>query len=232
MDRSTENLRGWFRSVQAVIPELYNAASAMCGAAAAAEEALIEALVEVWSQDLAAGVGVRERLRLSLRREALAAMDGADPSAASWPGLRPALPEDALMRLAAQEPLALQRMILLRYGCALPARQIARFVGGTPVETRAALADFEARCRRRLPRAQRGRVGASIAREARRALSKAAPEMPSPERVYRNFEAAAMDAESSMPRLGRVAGRAAVLLMALLCAVMFWIFAVISTPIL
>ena len=50
MSQTTESLRNWFRHVEPIYPELFNAAHAMCGSYELAEYALV---VEAAVQDLA-----------------------------------------------------------------------------------------------------------------------------------------------------------------------------------
>ena len=133
----------------------------------------------------------------------------------------------SMLALAAREAPEAQRMILLRYGCGLSPRAIAPFLGCSAQEVRAVLERFESRCRKQLPERERRKAEQRIAREAHRALALRAPDMPSKERVYRDFEAEAMSLARGVPRVSRILGRLLIALMALTCAAMFWLFAVL-----
>ena len=230
--QTTEALRAWFRGVERIFPELWNAAYAMCGNDELADEALRGAILDVWAQEAVPGVGFREKLRGTLRRECqqlLATPDGARAEF-NWPGVLGVGEEDALLQLALREPPEVQRLLMLCRGCGLSYRMAGQFTGQKPEQVRALLARFDGRCRRSMDKRERPMMEALLTRQTRRALCHAVPGMPRPERVYRDFEAEAMSMTANVPRLKRVLGQLTVFLMALLCALMFWIFSVISTP--
>ena len=96
--QTSMELRAWFRNVEPLYAELFNAAHAMCGNYDLAEYALRSAMLDAWLQDPSAGMGFRERLRASLRREAFDAALSEEGRAAefTWPGL-PRDRDDALL---------------------------------------------------------------------------------------------------------------------------------------
>ena len=229
--QTSESLRAWFRHVEPIYPELFNAAHAMCGNYDLAEYALRSAILEVWLENAGSGMGFRERLRAAVRREAIAAAQSPDAAGAdfTWPGLA-ARGDDPIMQQAAQERLEVQRALMLRYGCALPTRGVAQLTGIEPAQLRAAFDRFESRCRRSLPRQDRSRADALAARAMRRALSRGTAGIPGPAQAYRAFEAEAAGMAVAGHRFSRGFGRVMVALLALLCAAMFWLFAVIAQP--
>lgn len=225
-EQTSESLRAWFRQLEGIYPELFNTAHAICGNYTLAENALRSAIVEVWSQNAAGGMGFRERLRHAIRAEAIDALaDAASPAEFTWPGF-PQGASDALTRLAGRERIETQRVLMLRYGVGLPVKRIAQLAGMTPAQVRTTLNRFESRGRRSLPAQDKGRFDALFQRSARQALAARAG-IPHPSAVYRAFEAEASGMQVSSHRVSRVVYRALVLLMALVCAAMFWLFAVL-----
>jgi hypothetical protein len=204
----------------------------MCGNYDMAEFALRSAILDVWQQNAASGMGFRERLRSSLRREAFAAALSDEGQAAefTWPGPGEPPGDNPVGIQLGQEPVETQRLVMLRHGCALPLRQVCRLTGMTQGQARAELNRFEARCRRRLPAQDRSRAEALIARQAKRLLSQGIPDAPQPGQIFRAFEAEAGVAASRGPRVWRVVGNLLLALLALLCAGAFWLFAVLVQP--
>lgn len=234
MQHTSEELRAWFRNVQPLCAELFNAAHVMCGNYDMAEYALRGAILDVWLQNAAGGMGFRERLRGALRKQAFdAALSDAGRTAEfTWPG--PGVIQDDNSPIAVQlgqEKLQTQRLAMLRHGCALSLRQVSRLTGLGQGQIRSELSRFETRCRRRLPPQDRPRTEALIARQAKRLLSQGGPEVPQPGQVYRAFEAEAGAATAPGFRLWRFAGGFLLALTALLCACAFWLFAVLVQPV-
>jgi hypothetical protein len=232
MQHTSDALRAWFRNVQPLCAELFNAAHVMCGNYDMAEYALRSTILDVWLQGAAGGMGFRERLRGTLRREAFAAALSDEGQAAefTWPGPGAGKDDGPVDAQLAQEEIRTQRLVMLRHGCALPLRQVCRLTGMTQGQARAELNRFEARCRRRLPAQDRSRAEALIARQAKRLLSQGTPDAPQPGQIFRAFEAEAGVAASRGPRVWRVVGNLLLALLALLCAGAFWLFAVLVQP--
>lgn len=229
--QTSEQLRAWFRRVEPIYPELFNAAHAICGNYDLAEYALRSAIVEVWAQGAGGGMGFRERLRGELRRAAFDTVRSEEAAGAefTWPGLS-ARSEDPVLALAAQEPPEIQRALMLRHGCALSLRSVAQLIEVPAGTLRANLERFETRFRHALPRQDRNRAEAMITRSLRRALSRNTAGIPNPAQVYRAFEAEAEGMQPAGHRFSRGFGRALVLLLALACAALFWLFSVIVQP--
>ena len=233
MQPTSENLRSWFKRVQPIYVELFNAAHVMCGNYNLAEYAVRSALLEVWMQNASGGMGFREHLRGALRREAVDAALSEDGSSAefTWQGLPEAQDGDPIAAQLAQERIETQRLVMLRHGCGLSAGMISRLTGVSRGQARTELDRFEARCRRRLSGQDRSRADALIARCARRLLAQDDSNVPPPAQVYRAFEAEADGVRVPSHRAGRIVGGLLMALTALLCAGVFWLFAVLVQPV-
>ena len=233
MQQTSEDLRAWFKNVQPVYAELFNAAYAMCGNYDMAEYALRSAIMEVWLQSASGGMGFRERLRGALRRAAFEAALSEEGQAAefTWPGPGELRADDPICAQLAQERVETQRLVMLRHGCGLSPRSISRLTGLSQGQVRTELDRFEARCRRKLPRQERSRAEVLITRQAKRLLAQSSANVPQPAQVYRAFEAEADGARVSDHRAGRILGGVLLTLMALLCAGAFWLFAVLVQPV-
>ena len=230
--QTSEQLRAWFRNVEPIYPELFNAAHAMCGNYDLAEYALRSAILDVWLQNASGGMGFRERLRSALRQEAFdaALSEDADRAEFTWPGCTDAS-DDPVLKQLAQERVEIQRLAVLRHGCGLPPKAIARLTGMGQNQVRAELSRFEARCRRNLSGQDRARADQLIARRLKRLLAQGGPGIPQPSQVYRAFEAEADGAQVTGHRVSRVVGRVLMALLALACAAAFWLFAVLVQPV-
>jgi len=233
MQQTSEELRAWFKGVQPVYTELFNAAHVMCGNYDLAEYALRSAILDVWLQNAGGSMGFRERLRASLRREAMEAARSEEGRSAefTWPGIREAEGGDGITAQLAQERVLTQRLVMLRHGCALSPRTVAQLAELSQGQVRTELDRFEARCRRRLPGPDRSRAEMLIARQAKRLLARDGSNVPPIAQVYRAFEAEADGVQLPGHRASRVIGGVLLALMALLCAGAFWLFAVLVQPV-
>lgn len=230
--QTSMELRAWFRNVEPIYAELFNAAHAMIGNYDLAEYALRSAILDVWLQNAGSGMGFRERLRGALRQEAFdaALSDEARGAEFTWPGYSDESDDPILAQLA-QERVEIQRLATLRHGCGLPVKAIARLTGASQNQIRAELSRLESRCRRGLSGQDRARVEQLIARRMKRLLTQEGPGIPQPSQVYRAFEAEADGAQVTGHRFSRVVSRALAALFALVCAAAFWLFAVLAKPI-
>ena len=232
MQQTSEELRAWFKGVQPIYVELFNAAHVMCGNYDLAEYALRSAILDVWLQNAGGSMGFRERLRASLRRQALDAAQSDEGLTAefTWPGLPDRQSDDAVEAQLIHERAETQRLVMLRHGCGLPLRTVSLLTGLSQGQARTELNRFEARCRRRLSGQDRSRVEALIARRAKRLLAQDSSNVPPIAQVYRAFEAEADGTQVSGHRVSRILGGVLLALTALLCAGAFWLFAVLVQP--
>lgn len=222
-------LRAWFKRVEPLYPELFNTAHVICGNYDQAEDALRGAILEVWSEGSLGGMGFRERLRASLKEEALrlsAANDGTLDF--TWPGIAED-PDDVILAQAAREDIEFQRVLMLRHGVGLSPGRIASITGLPASLVRGTINRFETRCRRKLPAKDRSRFDLLLSKAMQRQLSSRTG-IPHPAAVYRAFEAEAATLQVPAHRLSTIIYRVLVLIMAVVCAVLFWLFAVLVQP--
>lgn len=225
-EQTSGAIRAWFKRVEPIYPELFNTAHAICGQYDQAEYALRSAILEVYLENADNGIGFREKLRSAVREEAVRAADGSGEM--TWTGFSDT-DSDPLARLAARETVETQRLLMLRYGVGFSAGRIAQLTGLTTRYVRQSLEQYEIRCRRSMAAQQRSQFDPLFSRTARRQLSSRAG-VPRPSGVYRAFEAEASQQPVREHRVTRIVYRVLVIIMALICAVLFWLFAVLVQP--
>ena len=225
-EQTSETLRAWFKRVEPIYPELFNLAHVVCGNYDRAEYALRSAILDVWEQNADGGMGFREKLRAAARDEAL--REAESDTEFTWPGF-PETSPDPLIRQAARERIETQRILMLRHGVGLSVGKIARLTDTGKAQVREALDRFEARARRGLTGQERARFDALFSRAAKRELNSRS-DIPHAAAVYRGFEAEASQAQVPDRRLGKFAFMVLALAMALVCAFLFWLFAVLVQP--
>lgn len=222
-------LRAWFKRIEPLYPELFNTAHVICGNYDQAEDALRGAILEIWSEGSSGGMGFRERLRGALREEALrlnAADDGAIEF--TWPGIGEVM-DDTTLTQAAREDIEVQRVLMLRHGVGLSPGRIASITGLPVSLVRGTLRRFETKCKRKLPAKERPRFDILISRAMKRQLDSRTG-LPHPAAVYRAFEAEAATLQTPTHLLSTMIYRVLVVVMAVICAVLFWLFAVLVQP--
>jgi len=229
---TSEALRAYFKRVSGACPGLFNMAHAILGNYDLAEYALRSALLAVWQENPQNGLGLQEKLRSCLKRIAvkIAVSDRGQDAERTWNGLKSSC-GDPILDQAAQEPVEIRRCLVLKYGCDLPVGRISRITGVSVSQLKTAFGRFEARSRRRLPQRERRRFEGRIAQSMEDLLWRAGPDIPDNATLYRAFEAEAAQMTVNSHRLSRVAGRITLIMLALVCAFMFWLYAVLSQPV-
>ena len=224
-------MREFYSRVTPVIPELFNMAYAICGSYDLAEYALQYTLVEAWNSESHGGMGFREGLRNTLRRVAMAQaiQNSSGAKAFSWDGLIEA-GDDPVMELLAAEDDDVRRAVALRFGCGLPAAKGAKLIGISPAQMKVMLSRFERAAVRRLPLSERRRFEQRLVKAVRREFSTADEDMPSLGAIYRSFEAEAMESRRPKRLAKRIVKRMLLILLAALCALVFWLAAVLIQP--
>ena len=227
-EQTSEALRAWFKRVEPMVPELFNIAHAICGNYDQAELALRGAILEVWAESADGGLGFREKLRGAVKQEALNQLQAGQEADFTWPGFAE-VDEPAIQKQLNRENLENQRVLMLRHGVGMTPGRVAQLTGMTSAQVRGILERFESRCRRGLPAQDRGRFDALFGKLARAQLASRVG-VPLPGAVYRAFEAEASRLEVPEHRVSQVIDRVVVFLMALVCALLFWLFAVLVQP--
>lgn len=228
---TSEQLRAYFKRVQGACPALFNMAHAICGNYDLAEYALRSALLSVWQENPQNSLGLHDKLRSQLRRIALriAFSDSAQRAERTWNGLR--APEtDPILDQAAQESPEMRRCLVLKYGCGLSVGKIARLTGVPASQLKTGFERFEVRCRRRLSPKERRHFDGRIAQSMEDWLLRVGPDMPESAALYRAFESEAAQMNVNSHRVSRFVGRILLFVLAVLCAFVFWLYAVLSQP--
>lgn len=131
MSREERDIQNFSKRIQPSIRYFYRAAYAITADRQMAEYVLGNALVDSYLRGTApsGNLGFRDSILAIIREKALAQLK-AEPGEDEWDGL-PALPQsgDRLAELVLREPLETQRMIVLRYGCALTIGEISTLMG-------------------------------------------------------------------------------------------------------
>lgn len=231
MQQNQDALRTFFSRVTPAIPELFNMAYTICGSYDLAQYALQYTLVEAWVGESHGGMGFREGLRNILRRvaieEALEIRESAPEF--TWDGLTDG-GDDGVMRLLAAESVDVRRAVALKYGCGLPSAKAARLMGLPASRVRELLSRFERSAVRRLPAQEKRRFELRLARAVDRAFDRADDEMPSLGVIYRSFEAEASETRRPRRLVSRLLRRGLAALLAVVCALVFWLAAVLIQP--
>ncbi len=228
---SSEALRAYFKRVSSACPGLFNMAHAICGNYDLAEYALRSALLSVWQDNPQSNLGLQEKLRTHLKRIAvkLALSEQSAASEITWNGLR-SPDSDPVLDQAAQESPDIRRCLVLRYGCDLKPARIARITGVPVAQLKTAFSRFEARCRRRLPSKERGRMDVRVMQSIEDFIWRPGQDVPDAATLYRAFEAEAASAPVNSHRISRLIGKLFILILALLCAFIIWLYAVLAQP--
>lgn len=229
--QSAESTREYFARVTPMIPELFGMAHAICGNYDLAEYALQCALMEGWVAESRSGVGLRESLRSALRRTALeeALEMRAEAPEMTWDALTDGR-SDVLLEVLAQENAETRRAAALCYGCDLSVKRAARLMETTPERVHELLQRWQRRAGKRLAPAQRRRFDALAARAIRRSFAQETGNLPSLSSVYRSFAQEAAEFQKPRHLTAKFVRRGLCLILALLCALLFWLAAALLHP--
>lgn len=228
----------YFQRVRPVLRELFSMAYAICGNYELAEYVLQRTVVEGFSRFMRfrGRMGLWESLRVSVRgiavQEALRISNvGIE---ITWDGFSEdkidGAGDDAVLRIVSAEDTSVRRMLIMRYGCALRAKKIARILEMPTQKVLQTLARIERRVASKLPAGRKSRAEALLQKAACAQLRLPSQPMPDPGAVFRSFEAEV----SQIRRPKRVFQRATAILivifLAVMCAGAFWIAAVLLQP--
>ena len=249
MNAQTEELQLYFARIKPIYRELFAMAHAICGSFETAEYALQQAIQAGWGEQSKRRprAGFRERMRELLCdtavREAVKQSGEAEPT---WNGFEsPAADLDmdeaaedaydpaerAVFEEIAAEALPARRLLLLHYGCGLTPKQSARVTNASVQRVQEELDRFTARVKHRLPARQRRHFETIMERLARDELLRTDAAIPEPGSVYRRFEAEVAEGGRVSHRwLSRAVNAVIVLLLAAVCAGLFWLVAVLMQP--
>lgn len=232
MNDRTDELRLYFARVKPVYAELFGMAHAITGNYDKAEYCLQRAILQGFMsrRRFRSARGFRESLKSDMRRIALSGdmeereltFDAFSESVLGGPAA------DPMRRLIEQEDAATRRLILLRYGCGLAARQIARALDMPAKQADTFVARFEKRVKRRLDSAQRAHIESRLQDICREELlSGAAPDAGA---VFRTFEAEASGTIRPANLFSKLAARLAFVAALLVLALLIWLIAAVIRP--
>ena len=143
-----DELRAFFARVRPCYRELFNMAHAICGNYELAEYAVQSAILDVFRRGSPRSrAGLRETLRAQTRAMAMEQARLIDDAELTWDGFRADAIEgaggDAVLQAASQESLEDRRALMLRYGCGLRPRDIARLLNVPAAQVTTALSFTE-----------------------------------------------------------------------------------------
>lgn len=225
-----EEFQFYFNRIRPIYHQLFNIAHAITGNCDQAEYCLQYAMLDCWSAGdaNASHHGFREGLRSSVTRAALKCASNGEYD---WNGLHTD-PEsdDPLVKLIAQEPPELQRLLTLRYGCGISPRRIARIVSSDLNRVQTLLRRFEARTRRRLSGGDRRRFDVLVVRTVRSQLNQPNPLAPEMGGTFRTFQADAASITRPNRLPARILRAVLAVILAIFCVAAFWFTAVLMQP--
>lgn len=225
-----EEFQLYFSRIRPVYHQLFNIAHAITGNCDQAEYCLQYAMLDCWgASDInASHHGFRERLRSSVIRAALKCDSNAEYD---WNGLRiDEESNDPMAVLIAQEPVELQRLLVLRFGCALSPRCIAKITDTDSNRIQTLLHRFEVRTRRKLSGANRRKYDVLIVHSIRSQLNQPNPLAPEMGSAFRTFQADAASIVRPSRLPARILRGILAVVLAIFCVVAFWFVAVLMQP--
>ena len=228
-------LRAFFARVRPYYRELFNMAHAICGNYELAEFAVQSAILDVFRRGTPRSrAGLRENLRAQTRDMAMEQARLIDDAELTWDGFREDAIEgaggDAVLQAASLETLETRRALMLRYGCGLRPRDIARLLNMPVSQVSGVLTRFTRRLKRRLPPREHACLERVIARSARAWLERQAGGVPDAGAVLRSLEAELVESGAPTHRISRVVGRVLTIVIALFLAALFWLLMVLLQP--
>lgn len=228
---TSEALRAYFKRISGASPALFNMAYAICGNYDLAEYALRSALLTVWQENPQSSLGLYEKLMGHVRRNAirLALSKSGKSCECTWNELRYA-ESNPILDQAVQEAPEIRRCLVMHYGCNVPIKTIARISGITSVHLKNAFHRFEARARRRLSPKDRRHFEGMLHSAMEDLIRRTNADVPAAETLYRAFEAEAAEMPVNTHRVSRIVGRILFFILAIFCALIFWLYAVVSQP--
>ncbi len=222
-----EKLRAYYERVKPLLAELFNMAYAICGAKESAECALLYTLMEGWESDSHGNIALREMLRNTVRD---AASDEAVESkeACTWNGNEFA--QNPKLELLEYEPVQVRRLIVLRCGCNLKLSVIAGLLNLSQTEAKRELVRFKRKWAKGAGVSEH-RAEAELGKILRRQMRMASSQQPDSEAMFRTFTEEALQTKKPMRIVSTVGRGVLEALVVLLCALLFWLVAVLIRPI-
>lgn len=133
MNKAEQDVQNFIKRIQPSIRFFYRAAYAITADRQMAEFVLGDALIEAYLRGSSSSgkLGFRDSILSVIREKALAQLKS-EPGENDWDGLPASQDADRLTLLMLQEPLDVQRMLVLRYSCAMTIREIGALMKLAP----------------------------------------------------------------------------------------------------
>ena len=226
----SEDYRQYFSRIRPIYNRLFGIAHAVTGNCDQAEYAVQSAMLDC--RDLA-GISVgnhafRETLRSSVLSAALQLTDTDEDVEFDWNGLSAA--GEPIAAQIAQEPPENQRILVLKYGCGLSVRRIARICDTDARHVVSVLHRFETRMCRKLPDLAHSGFDTRVTHAINAALDSPNASIPEIGSVFRAFlsDACVQPLPSRIP--ARILKAIVLFTLITACVVAFWFAAILLQP--
>lgn len=240
MKPSIDTPSGYIEKLRPMYVELFRLAHAIVGNLELAEFVLRKAVYEAynrrveWRERMSFAEGLTQTVRMVALNE-LSSIRSVGSFENDW--VPPEIPfeasidQRALMTRVLREPPTLIRELMLYYGCGLKISQIAQVMGEKPAEVKEALNRFRSRLERsRMHKGGKHVMEDSLERLLILLLQSSDDDIPDSGVVFRAFERDADASPRGRMEIGRALAIGLVSLGALVCALMFWLVAVLIEP--
>lgn len=246
---ATDNVQRYIERIRPLCGELYRRAHVIVGNADIAEFVLQNAIADAYARrkEWQGRIGLREALNASVREEALDELNRAmesgsyerDPDdvldRSLYSGLTPDVADQTqqmlLARIVREKP-GLQRALMLKYGCGLSTKEIAFVLQTKHKEVNDALRLCVIRMDRALKKlgAPKGVLERRLGQISESALRRPGGDIPDVGTIFQFFDESMEKEKKVGARIGRVARAVLLTAGALLCALLFWLIAVLLEP--
>ena len=231
MEKEQREIQSFIKRLRPSMRFFYRAAYAITADRQMAEYALGEAISKAYMKGSAPteSLGFRDNMLAVIRECALERLRS-EPSEGEWEGFFPD-PEkpDRLSELVARESLAVQRMSVLRYGCAMTIREIAALMQTDSGSVQDELNRSRLRIERAMSRENRPvrPFDRMAMRSIRQTMNRESGDQVDVEYILRDFEAEIAGRRRPRRVLMRLGKGLLLGLIGLLFAVLLWLLAVL-----
>lgn len=230
MSKAEQDVQNFIKRIQPSIRYFYRAAYAITADHQMAEFVLGAALIDAYLRGSTSSgkLGFRDSILSVIREKALEQLKS-ESSENDWDGLPAAPDADRLTALIMQEPLDVQRMLTLRYGCAMTVREIGTLMNLTPNRVQEQLNQSRLRIERTLAREKLPfhPFDKLAMRALRRRMNHEAADQIDVSFLLHSFETELNGRRRSRRILLKIVRTVLISLFALICAAILWLLAVL-----